>query len=146
MNEPITVSSMTVNRRVQFNVIGWAVLILGLGIASRVYWSGRDPLVQPATDPSIASAEGGWQDSSLAPGDSKKARRDLELYYGKMSLLIQRWEDLVEALKRPESAALLIATIAALTAAGCFFAARRPPRTGPPHLALQSPEETDRPR
>jgi hypothetical protein len=62
-----------------------------------------------------------WKDSSLTLTDSKTSTRDIELYGGKVEVLMVKW---LEWLQRPESLAIIIATIATLIALGCFVVAR----------------------
>jgi len=97
------------------NTVGVIVLLVGMGSAGLVYWLGRDRSVS-------STANGGWRDSSLSLTDSKASTRDIELYGGKVEVLMVKclgW------LERPESLAIIIATISALVALGCFLVARR---------------------
>ena len=97
-----------------FNIVGVIVLLIGIGSASLVYRR-----AQPA--PATATTTGEWKDSSLALTDSKISTRNIELYGGKVEVLMVRWMD---RLQRPESLAIIIATISVLIALGCFLVAR----------------------
>ncbi len=70
------------------------------------------------------SAEGGWQDTTLPPADTKIFSRDVEMNYGKIGVLVARgqvwWEDLDPA----ERWAILLAVLSSLVAAGCYLAGR----------------------
>ena len=96
------------------NIVGVIVLFVGISSAALVYRLG-----QKSTLPSPTN--GGWQDSTLSLTDSKTSTRNIELYGGKVEVLMVKLQDW---LQHPESMAILIATISALIAAGCFFAAR----------------------
>jgi hypothetical protein len=105
-------------RRATLHLCGVVVLFLGLGIAAFVY--GNAQLRAVARPSSNANAD--WQDSTLSTEDSKKSSRDVEMYYGNVGLLIVKWRDWFA---RPESQALIIASVSTLTALGCFVFANR---------------------
>ena len=65
------------------------------------------------------------QDFTLSLEDSKKASRDMELYYGKFGLVVAKWSDWLEELERPGPLAIMIAVLSTLVASGCFAAAHR---------------------
>ena len=71
-----------------------------------------------------ANAGGGWQDGSLAPADSKKFSHDVQMYNGTAGVLVMKWWELRDTLKRPGSVAIVIAAGSAVVACGCFMAAR----------------------
>ena len=58
----------------------------------------------------------------MLAGYSKPETRQMEILYGKMGLATS---DLIEALGRPGTQAVLIVAISVLVAMGCFFFARR---------------------
>ncbi len=97
------------------NTVGVIVLLFGIGSAIFVYRPGQN-------HPAPATAPGDWQDSSLSLIDSKTSTRDIELYGGKLEVLIVKCLDW---LHRPESQAIIIVTISVLIALGCFLVARR---------------------
>ncbi len=98
------------------------MLLLGLTSACLVFWIGQRRIARQSKSGSTATAEGDWQDSTLSVQDSKAASRNVELYYGKLGFLVVKLSDWWE---RPESKAIVIATVSTLFAAGCFLAARR---------------------
>ena len=101
--------------------VGALVLLLGIGTAIRLV--GLRPPPVPPDQPN-----GEWQDSSLAITDSKSATRNIELYGGKMEVVLVQ---LLEWFQRPETLALFIVSGAVLIAVGCFGIARQlPPRSG----------------
>ena len=102
------------------NTVGVVVLILGLLAAVIVYWSGQGRAAKQATN-----ADGSWQDTSLAPADSKSFSHDVQMYNGTMGVLIVKWWALCDELKRPGSVAVMIAAASAATASGCFHFAKR---------------------
>jgi hypothetical protein len=108
-------------RRATLNTIGVVVLVLGIAVAGLVYESGQKSSgVQPK-----AHADGDWVDQSLSTEDSKASTRDVEEYYGSLGMFAIRAEDWFANLGRPGPLAGLVATAAALTALGCFIAAKR---------------------
>jgi len=102
-------------RRARLRRIGVLVLLLGLAGAVLVYCTGVPPPDWSA-DPSTARAY-------------KTASRDLEINFGKMGLVLN---DLMAALKRPGTQALLIAAASFLVSSGCFYFARLPEQDGGP--------------
>jgi hypothetical protein len=102
-------------RRARLRAIGVLVLLLGLGGAGAVYWTGAAPS-DLSDDPSTARAY-------------KTESRDTEINFGKMGLLLNDWMD---DLKRPGTQAALIAITSILISAGCFYFARWPEQDGGP--------------
>ncbi len=95
------------------NVIGVVVLLIGLGAAVILY--GQDRAVN--TD-----SNGDWKDSTLSLTESKANTRNIELYGGKLQVLMVKC---VEWLGQPKSRAIIIGTASVLMALACFLAARR---------------------
>ena len=106
--------------RAALNAVGVIVLLLGIVGACIVYEIGED-----RSTGRDANAEGAWQDGSLAPADSKSFSHDVEMYNGKLGVLVVKWWDLCDALKRPGSVAIMIAAGSVAAACGCFIAAKR---------------------
>ena len=96
------------------NTVGVIVLLVAIGSAVLVYRLGRN---RPAT----STMNSDWRDSSLSPSDSKVATRDIELYGGKVEVLMVKW---LGWLQRPEFPVIIIAALSALIALCCFLAAR----------------------
>lgn len=96
------------------------MLLMGIVGACIVYAIGQNRSAGPS-----AKAEGAWQDGSLAPADSKSFSHDVEMYNGKLGVLVVKWWDLWDTLKRPGSVAIMIAAGSVVTACGCFIAAKR---------------------
>jgi len=96
-------------------MIGVLVLLLGLGGAGAVYWTGSPP-VDLSSDPATAR-------------DYKTETRDIEINFGKMGLLMNEW---MADLERPGTQAGLIALVSILVASGCFYFAQRPEGGGEP--------------
>src|SRR5271157_454512 len=91
----------------RLRTIGVLVLLLGLGGAGVVYWTGAAP-EDLSDDPSTARAY-------------KREAREIEINFGKMGLLMNGlWEDL----KHPGTQAVVIAVASILAASGCFYFAR----------------------
>jgi hypothetical protein len=104
--------------------IGVVVLVLGIGSASVVYWSGQTSSAsQSHQQPS--NAQGGWSDSTLAAGDTKGSSRNIEMNFGKVAVLIVNWLHGWAQLKPHQMLAITIAMISILTALSCFLVANR---------------------
>ena len=108
-------------RQTMFDTLGVIVLIAGISTAGIVYWKGY--AAGRVNNQAASAADGEWKDGTIPPEDSKIISRDIELYNGKVGVLMWKW---TEALKRPETLAILMAAGSALVALGCFLAARRP--------------------
>ena len=96
--------------------LGVVVWLLGVGSAGLLYRAASESNPPPAT----SSTEYG-SDSTLAPLDSKLATHDIELYGGKVEVLMVTW---LGWLQRPESLAMIIGLCSTLIALGCFLVAR----------------------
>ena len=98
------------SRRVtRLRITGVLVLVLGASSAGVVYWMGiRTPDVS--------------DDLSMA-GYNRAESRQMGRLYGQSGLMV---EDLFNNLKRPGVQSTIIATVATLFAAGCFYLARFP--------------------
>ena len=97
------------------NTVGVIVLLVGIGSAVLVYRHGQ-------THTATSTVTGDWKDSTLSASDSKVSTRDIELYGGKVEVLMVKW---LARLQRPASLAIILVTVAALIALGCFLLARR---------------------
>jgi len=93
-----------------FNIIGVVVLLVGLGSAGLVYRN------RPATPTTTSD----WKDSSLTVTDSKISTRNIELYGGKIEVLMVKYQ---EGLRHPTVLAIICGTLSILIALGCFFVA-----------------------
>jgi hypothetical protein len=107
-------------RQTMLNTIGTLVLVLGLAGASLVLVRGLRQSSNPASSNS--------QDDTLSVQDSKASSYEVERYDGTMGMLTVRLSD---ALHRPESLAMIIATASTLVALGCFFVSRHLPPDPP---------------
>jgi hypothetical protein len=107
-------------RSVTLNAVGVIVLVAGIIGAVIVYGTGRDRSVGQG-----ANADGAWQDGSLAPADSKSFSHDVQMYNGTAGILVMKWWELCDELKRPGSMAIMIAGGSVVAACGCFMAAKR---------------------
>ena len=94
------------------NTIGVVVLVLGIGSALLLYRQSR---------PATSNTNGEWKDTSLSMTESKANTRDIEMYGGKLEVLMVKFQDWF---RRPESQAIVIATFSVLLGAGCFLVAR----------------------
>ncbi len=107
-------------RRAALNAVGVIVLVLGLVGACMVFVVGQNRLAGQG-----GNADGAWQDGSLAPADSKSFSHDVQMYNGTAGVLVMKWWNLCDELKRPGPMALMIAVGSAVVAGGCFMMAKR---------------------
>jgi flagellar basal body-associated protein FliL len=96
-------------RRSLLRTLGVLVLLLGLGGAGAVYWTGAPP-DDLSADPATARAY-------------KTEARDIEINYGKMGVLMN---ELADDLNHPGTQAAIIAAVSVVVASGCFYFARWP--------------------
>jgi hypothetical protein len=95
--------------------IGAGILLVGLGSAAWI-WHEQD-LIDRQQD--AAQAAGGA--SPLAPEDSRRHVRDVEIYYGKLGLLMEQAEGLFHG----KPLAKTIGVISVVAAAGLFLVSAR---------------------
>jgi hypothetical protein len=110
------------NRRLFFNLIGFIILLGGLGGAILIYRSAGNNL----SNDLIYQEEGGSV-YPIRPEDSKKYIRDLELYGGRANVLVTEFRLWLVGLWQGESLAFIIAFITILVAAGLFYVANNSP-------------------
>ena len=120
MNDATATRSSSAKRRATLNVVGVFILLVGTIGAGIIYGIGQNRLMGQD-----ANADGSWQDGSLAPADSKSFSRDVQMYNGTAGVLVMKWWQLCDALKRPGSVAIIIAGCSVIAATACFVTARR---------------------
>ena len=120
MNDPTATRSSSSKRSATLHVVGVIVLLMGLVGSGIVYGLGQNRSAGQG-----ANADGSWQDGSLAPADSKSFSHDVQMYNGTAGILVVKWWNLCDELKRPGSMAIMIAAGSAVVAGGCFMAAKR---------------------
>jgi flagellar basal body-associated protein FliL len=108
--------------RATLNTLGVVILILGLGVAGIIYWTGHTRSTRQSNNQATSSLDGSWHDTTLSREDSKRANRDIEMYYGRVGMLSVRLQDWFT---EPASQALTIAIVATLTALALFLTAHR---------------------
>jgi hypothetical protein len=112
-------------KRWLINRLGIAVLLFGLVSAGAVYWSGNSGSVEKPHDQETVAS--GSHDDTLSFEDSKTSSRGIEMYFGKVGVLIATWFRRWAELKDSERLAVMIATSSVLAALICFFVANRLP-------------------
>jgi len=126
MNAKMPTPSRSAQRSAELlKTIGVVVLVLGIGSASVVYWSGQTSSARQSQYEEPSNARGGWSDSSLSPGDTKGSSRTIEMNFGKVAVLIVNWLHGWAQLKPYQWLAITIAMISILTALSCFLVANR---------------------
>jgi hypothetical protein len=107
VNDKTTSSNSSFKLSTRLRIIGVIVQLLGISIACIVYW--------------IGTRSADLADDPLLGGYSKAESRQIEVLIGKTGLLMANF---IDALKRPNTQAFIIAAIATLITFGCFYFAR----------------------
>ncbi len=116
----------TLKRRAEiFKTVGVAVLVLGFIAASAIYLSGEKNSVDSSRDRETPELRDTWKDGTLSPEDLKGSSRTIEMNFGKVAVLILNWLHRCQELKPHQLLAIVIATMAAVSATSCFFIAKR---------------------
>ena len=97
------------------NWLGVAVLVVGLGSAVLI-WRAQDRI-----DRENAAAEYADPAAPLSPLDSRRQVRDVEMYYGKLGVLVEEAKELFHG----KPLAKTIGVVSVLAAAGLFLVAAR---------------------
>jgi hypothetical protein len=114
------------NRRIVFFLLGAALMVTGLGVASFLYIT-----ADPPGDVLGYETDGG-NISPVRPADSRKYLRDLELYGGKSAVLADEFRRWFTGLWRGRPLAVTVALLTVIVSFAFFSAGRRPPRQGTP--------------
>jgi hypothetical protein len=107
MNSVMTGPDSFSKRQRRLRSAGLLLLLLGLGGAGVVYWTGTAP-EDTAADPATARAY-------------RTERRDIEINFGRVGVITN---DLEADFERPGTQAAVIAVVSILLASGCFGLAR----------------------
>jgi len=109
-------SSMTLAQfRSALRWSGVAILMVGLGSAALI-WRAQDRIDREDEAAQIADPA-----TPLSPLDSRKHVRDVEVYYGKAGVLVEK----ADALLHGKPLAKTIAVVSVMAATGLFLAAAR---------------------
>jgi hypothetical protein len=115
---PIWLSSMTSARlRLTLNWSGAVLLTVGLGTAVLI-WNAQDRIDRENEAAQIADPQ-----APLSSLDSRRHMRDLELYSGKVGVLMEEARELLHG--KPLARTIAVASV--LTATGLFLIASRSP-------------------
>jgi hypothetical protein len=101
--------------RSRLNWLGVVVLVAGLGSAVLI-WRAQDRI-----DRENEAAESADPAALLSPLDSRRQVRDVEIYYGKLGVLMEEGEELLHG----KPLAKTIGVVSVLTATGLFLVAAR---------------------
>ena len=96
---------------------GVAILVVGLGSAASI-WRAQDRIERENEAAQAADAA-----APLSTLDSRRQVRDVELYYGKLGVLMEEGKELLHG----KPLAKTIAAVSVLTASGLFLLAARLP-------------------
>ncbi len=110
------------NRRLIFNLIGFIILLGGLGGAILIYRTAGNN-----SSKDLIYQEEGGSVYLIRPEDSKKYIRDLELYGGRANVLVTEFRLWLVGLWQAKSLSFILTFITVLVAAGLFYAANNLP-------------------
>ena len=110
-----TISPTKVRSILQF--VGASILFAGF-VAAVILWQTDQAVSNPAADPA----------TPLATSDSRKQSREIEVYYGKSGVLMERWAERMQNLSHGKPLARLIMVVTTAGALGSFFLASRLPK------------------
>lgn len=108
-------SAFTRKRRLLLNLIGLVILAAGY-TAGILVWRAQDRL----DDRQIVDSS-----APLAPLDSRKDTRQLQVYYGTSGLVMERMTEWFASLVHGRGLAKTLVVLSSAAAIGCFLAANR---------------------
>lgn len=100
-------------RRAWLHRCGAVILFVGICLAAFIYWSAPQP-----ASPSV------YDDTPLAPDDSRRYAHDTEVNFGKAGVLGDKARRMAAHLGEPKPLAVTIIVVSGLLAGGCFFFSR----------------------
>jgi len=103
-------------RRSLLNQIGLVILVAGFCLGSLIYGSA-------SPDKAGASSYSVDDDPSLPPEDTRRYSHDTEVNFGKVGILVDKGMRSAAKLGEPKPLAITVMIVAAVVAAGCFWAA-----------------------
>jgi hypothetical protein len=111
--ETLRVMQSSPGRRALLHRCGAVILFVGICLGAFVYWS-----APPSASQSV------YDDSMLAPEDSRRYAHDTEVNFGKTGVIGDKAMRTVSRLGEPKPLAITIIVISVLVSGGCFYASR----------------------
>jgi len=105
--------------RLSINLVGVVILLAGYCGAALI-WRAQDRIDHENADRQAVNDA-----APLSLLDSRTATRQVELNYGKMGLLMERWTEWAESLTHGKPLAKTIIVLSSVAAIGCFLVAGR---------------------
>jgi hypothetical protein len=90
MNLTLLLSPSPARRRLVLNLLGMTILLSGLGSATFI-WCEQDQIERQARAAVTSQLGSGGMTPTLSPEESRRYTHDVEMYYGKTGLLIDKW-------------------------------------------------------
>jgi hypothetical protein len=115
-----SVSQLNAGRHSRFKAIGCVLILVGI-LTVFIFWHQKNEEDRLARE-SQTQIEPSWQDSPLDFANSKKARRDVEMTYGKIGVQFGTWYYEWRDLSLFEQAAIAVSAVSILTGI-CFLIA-----------------------
>jgi hypothetical protein len=119
MNLKLVFFGTSARARRTLNLLSVMILAGGLG------WAGSIWLAQDRIDRQTKAAMMAGYTEPLSADDSRRYSHDVEVYYGKSGLLLDKWTRRLEALTHGKGLAEVIAVVSVAVAGGLFFVAAR---------------------
>jgi hypothetical protein len=110
-------------RHSRFKTIGCVLITVGI-LSAFIFWHQKNE-EDRLTRESQTQIEPSWQDSPLDFANSKKARRDIEMTYGKIGVLFGTWYYGWRDLSLFDQVAITVSAVSILMGIGFLIAARR---------------------
>ncbi len=107
--------------RLAFKLLGIVILIAGFSFAVSI-WRSQDR-VDRASGPGGTNDLGAVYQEPLSPDDSARYGYEVERYYGKSGLLLDKGTRWLQGLMHGKGLAKTIGVVSLILAGGCFFAA-----------------------
>ena|SRR5579862_3313619 len=105
--------------RAVLNYLGVLVPLVGF-VSAAIIWHASEGAPTGGQDADNPAAP-------LSASDSRKQSREIEIYYGKTGVLMERWREGLETMSHGKPLAKMILVISSITGVGCLLLATRLP-------------------
>lgn len=120
MNSGLLLSPSLGRTRAGLILLGVVILLGGLGSSVSI-WRAQDRIERQASARQMNDPGSVNIIQPLSPDDSRRYTRDVELYYGKTGVLLDKWTRWLEKMTQGKPLARTIAVASLLLASGLFY-------------------------
>jgi hypothetical protein len=113
-NENSALSSSS-ERSSNLRFLAIVILVIGFGLAALIY-----PHRSPSAGDGSTDGDPANGDAPLSLQDSRRDSRELEIYNGKLGVLVDKWVGIGHAWMQPKPLAITIALVSGIAAFGVF--------------------------